>query len=596
MKEHINRMETRTWRSGQKGQTIIFVVLGLSLVFLAVLGFAVDFGNLWFHRQGAQTAADAACTAAAMNMLDNAQGGSSGGFAWNGFDCAALPASAPCKYLNLNGYSVTGLKANATSSGASFTFANSVTGVPTCTIPPDPKYTMCIPPGSALGPSAQPVVQVSLTDRIKAPFFSLIAARSTIDVPAKSSCGVVLATSALPITVLYPRTDIPSLTGNGNINIAFYGGPNRSVQVNGRGINAVDIDGSGTIDVSQGGPNNTGSDFGVTGNTPQPRVLLPAIGHYTSPASPTSDPFALVNAPEIPTAVRPNNGFEDVSEGQYGCPATNCRHFQPGYYPTGIRVNGEVAIFDPGIYYVQNGFTADSCMRQSTAQGDGSGGTAFYLADTSSIRITSTGANCNPSDPFNVLSGPSKVLTNPNYLANGIRCTPSQTIPTNITSSITGTVLLAPCTGPDPSTNLCYPNCNLNAGNGLGDQLNTYDSGSGTWGTSDPIGIQRGILFFQNRSLEPSQQPSWQTGNDQFLLSGTLYFHQCTTTGTFDVGTGCDTADAFNDQFTFGGGSGFNTFFLGNIVADQLNLTGSQMTIDLNPSTGYWVLKASLLQ
>jgi hypothetical protein len=55
-------------------------------------------------------------------------------------------------------------------------------------------------------------------------------------------------------------------------------------------------------------------------------------------------------------------------------------------------------------------------------------------------------------------------------------------------------------------------------------------------------------------------------------------------------------ADAFNDQFTFGGGSGFNSFFLGNIVADKLDLSGAKMTIDLNPSAGYWILKASLLQ
>jgi hypothetical protein len=89
--------------------------------------------------------------------------------------------------------------------------------------------------------------------------------------------------------------------------------------------------------------------------------------------------------------------------------------------------------------------------------------------------------------------------------------------------------------------------------------------------------------------------PSWQTGNDQFLLSGTLYFHRCTTSGT-DTGVGCDTADAYNDQFTFGGGSWPNTFFLGNIVADKLDVSGAQMTIDLNPSAGYWILKASLLQ
>ena len=36
---------SRRHRASQRGQTMIFVVLGLSLVFLAVLGFTVDFGD-----------------------------------------------------------------------------------------------------------------------------------------------------------------------------------------------------------------------------------------------------------------------------------------------------------------------------------------------------------------------------------------------------------------------------------------------------------------------------------------------------------------------------------------------------------------------
>ena len=603
MRANVARFKGAGWRHGQRGQTIIFVVLGISLVFIAVLGFAVDFGNLWFHRQAAQTAADAACTAASMNMLDNAQGGNSGGFLSDDFDCGGggnpLPNSAPCKYLKLNGYNVTGLRNSSASSSAAFKLVGAASTVPVCTTPPDPKYTMCVPPGSALGPEVNPVVEVTLIDRIRAPFFSLVSSRNTIDVPAKSSCGVVLATSALPVLVLYPRTDEHALSGNGGINIAFYGGPNRSIQVDGRGTEAVELNG-GTIDVSRGGPSQAGSDFGVTGNTPQPSVLTPAVGHYTSPASPTSDPFALVNAPGIPNfpnSTRRPDGSDNptVTEGTYGCPAATCIHFTPGYYPSGINVTS-TAIFDPGIYYVLNGFRSTACMQQSTAQGDGSGGTAFYFADSSSVDIDSSSPGGRCTDPFNVSSGPSRVLTFPNYLANGVGCTPISTIPGNVvSSSITGTVLLAPCTGPDPNTNLCSPNCDLNAGNGLGDQLNTFNSGLGTWGTTDPGGIQRGILFFQNRSTSAAAAPVWN-GNDQFLLSGTMYFHQCVTAAGADIGTGCDTADAFNDEFSFGGGSGFDSYLLGNIVADKLDLSGAKMTIDLNPSAGYWILKASLLQ
>src|SRR4051794_13229 len=112
----------------QRGQTVIIVVIGLGLVFIAVLGFAVDFGNLWFHRQAAQTVADAACTAAVMDMLSNAQGSSLGGFtSGTDFDCGgggnALPNSAPCKYANMNGYDATGLVANAASNKVELQFS-----------------------------------------------------------------------------------------------------------------------------------------------------------------------------------------------------------------------------------------------------------------------------------------------------------------------------------------------------------------------------------------------------------------------------------------------------------------------------------------
>ena len=52
------------------------VVLMLSLVLLAVLAFAVDYTNIWFQRQQAQTAADAACQAGAMDIYQLVTGAS----------------------------------------------------------------------------------------------------------------------------------------------------------------------------------------------------------------------------------------------------------------------------------------------------------------------------------------------------------------------------------------------------------------------------------------------------------------------------------------------------------------------------------------
>ena len=52
----------------------MFLLLILGTFLLASVGFAVDLSSMWFHRQAAQSAADAACVAGAMDMLYLQQG------------------------------------------------------------------------------------------------------------------------------------------------------------------------------------------------------------------------------------------------------------------------------------------------------------------------------------------------------------------------------------------------------------------------------------------------------------------------------------------------------------------------------------------
>ena len=59
----------RSSNASETGQAMLFVVLGLALFLLGAVAFAVDMSYAWFHRQSAQTAADAACTAGAMDWL-----------------------------------------------------------------------------------------------------------------------------------------------------------------------------------------------------------------------------------------------------------------------------------------------------------------------------------------------------------------------------------------------------------------------------------------------------------------------------------------------------------------------------------------------
>src|SRR4051812_27518756 len=74
MRASRRRMSWSRRDGGDRGQATILVVLMLSLFLLGVLGFAVDYTNIWFQRQQLQTAADAACQAGAMDMYQTASG------------------------------------------------------------------------------------------------------------------------------------------------------------------------------------------------------------------------------------------------------------------------------------------------------------------------------------------------------------------------------------------------------------------------------------------------------------------------------------------------------------------------------------------
>jgi uncharacterized membrane protein len=103
-------MEATKCRHVQRGRPGALVVPPYPGTFPAwclVLG--LDLTNVWFHRQSAQTAADAACTAGAMDLPVRAQVGATGhqGFTTGtAFDCSSSSTAAyPVgQYANFNGY------------------------------------------------------------------------------------------------------------------------------------------------------------------------------------------------------------------------------------------------------------------------------------------------------------------------------------------------------------------------------------------------------------------------------------------------------------------------------------------------------------
>jgi putative Flp pilus-assembly TadE/G-like protein len=579
----------------ESGQANIFVLLALGIFFLAFIGLAVDYSFLWFHRQRAQTAADAACQAGAMDMLVNATNDTSlGAFPSPiaDFDCASVPDAAPCKYAALNGHTSTTLSPGVAGSLVRVSFPASVDGITT--------------PPSVLAPT--PFIKVNVQDAAPVYFSSLITGNRVQNVGATATCGLVQSQSPIPIIVLHPTCQ-HSFQVSGSASLKIVGGPTKSVQVNSGNQSCAaatngssnSCDGNGTIDLSQGGPDFNGSAFGVFGQpTTAPKNFT---GASWSQASPINDPFARVPAPDLNSLpVPPQNGTH-VNFHEHGCPDNKgCTWYEAGVYSVPIAVKGVTAIFVPGVYYIKplsyasatggnlcgsagSGCTAGgggSCradflvdangvVRPSNDAGDGSKGVVFYLSGAGgstgygSVVFTSSAG-----------SGGSAQASCP---ATGTRCIES--FPATSLS----------CDGSAPSSKLSMPS--LVNGNVLMGQCTAGGTYVGA-GNSDTVDTSsngvRGILFFQDRANSDQNGQGNMQGGGGLAISGTIYAHNCTHTP-------CSPPADYNAFFDLQGTPGSGTFLLGEIVADQLIEAGNgSISMQLNPKSILNILKAELLQ
>jgi len=537
----------------ESGQALVFMVLALSVFLLGAGALCVDMSNLWFHRQAAQNAADAACTAGAMDLLVDAQGGATGhqGFV-NGaaFNCSVGSTAAPCQYAAKNGYT-----SNNTSPGSlvSVSFPGAVTGVPASSLAP-----------ASLVPTA--FMRVDVTDNVQTFFSGLLSGQKSQTVRSFAVCGVVLAQAPIPIILLNP-TVTQAFQGNGTPTLKVLGGGPKSVQVNSSSTTAVSF--GGTIDLSKAGQNFNGADFGTYGGPASATgTFLPGVGAWRYPASPVNDPFAQITAPAQPAApaalaspactsakIQAGNCTVPYHDAVHGCPDTGgCTLYTAGYYPSGITVANTTAIFDPGLYYLNGGLALkqNSMVRPGTGPGDGSQGTIFYLTGTAPKCSGQTGLVC-------VGANSGKAGLDP-FPTSKVQCTggPAPDPNLNLPATLAGNVLLAPCTG-------------------------TY---------GDPLGKYRGILFFGDRS---SPDGGGWGGGGGFLLAGSMYFHQCNAAGT-GVSCGATPTD-FNAQFQLQGNSGSASYVLGEIIADTMSMGGTPtVNMALNPFAAYSTLKATLLR
>jgi len=556
----------------------VFIVLAMGVFLIGGLGFVVDGTNLWFHRQSAQTAADAACTAGAMDLLSTAAGASLPNASdWIGqsFQCSGTTGGGsnptsnstfpPCQYAGFNGFSGSGLQAIQVS------FPDSATIAAAVTCPTAPPYSTSVPVCAA-NDIVRPYMQLQVTDNVRTTFIRIVGAGSTTTVPAKSTCGLSNVLSAVPIVVLNPNAPTSgatnTMTADSGSSLTVFGGSQKSIQVNSSDAAAVDLS-SATVDLSNAN-NDNGGNFAVVTRESQADAnvtLANTKSHWVNAAGLTTDPFAMIDAPSKPG---------DAPAISHSCPGydshVDCDDYQGGYYPATVSCNGTtvsicigtghdtVAVFEPGIYYLDGDFATSNsghkvCMRPGTGTGDGSGGTMFYLHGSSTLdKSPSSGQLVVKGDKGNVVFACADAAFG--IPVSSLTCVSN--VPPGVTT-LTGNVLLAPCTGP------------------YGDPLNA--------------GEERGILFFHDRENQPTAQPAWRAAGS-FGLVGSLYFHNCSSTTRSGSGVNCDSA-AFTETLTLT--SGANGYVIGNIVADQLHLGGS-ITVGLSPKKEYYTLKASLLQ
>jgi Flp pilus assembly protein TadG len=545
--------------SRESGQIMVSMLLMLAIFLLAIVGFAVDLTNLWFHRQAVQTAADAACEAGAADMLVLATGTSLPNMGFTPGtpgDCTS-GAGTICFYANANGYNGAGFSADAASNSVSWSFPSSVPSVTT-------------PPAST---SAYPFLKVVVTENVKTHFLYTIHGTSYQKVAASCTCGLSGGVQqGAPILVLNPT--IPeALYMSGGAHIVIVGGPSNSIQVNSSAdgapnanssSNAVYCDGGNgyPIDTSMAGPTGQGGNLSVHGGpgTNQlcgaNKILYdPAGTHWKSPVATVANPYASVPAPTLPAApvaashpvpgapARPTTQGTWVATGVDSCPNTNptqhyltysaqygnvygnCLEFNPGYYPSGIDLtqlagySSDVAIFMPGVYYLNGNLHVGSSatIRNAwTGLQPSTQGVMFYFV---SGGPAFDGGSGQPSSYINPV---------PSYYLNCSGTTGSSLMP----ASLTGNVLAAQCT--TEGTYVGAPSTDV-----------LSDSGN------------RGLLF--NMASSNVFQGTVIGAGASLNFSGVLYFHNST----------------YQDQVTLNGAGSSTTYLLGDIVTDQLTLSGS---------------------
>lgn len=375
-------------------------------------------------------------------------------------------------------------------------------------------------------------------ENVKTYFISLLNAAHTQTINVSTTCGIALVKEAAPIVVLHPTLSGAFYYSRGGA-LDIVGGPGRGLQVNSSSATGIQWLASAVIDLSLGGPNQAGSDVGIVGGptTIPTNVGVPTSSKSVVPGTTTSGTWVAHHTDGCPD-----------NTNSTGNSAQACKQFGPGYYPSGINLPSVMnkyltAIFKPGIYYMNGSLVASGSNRLRMAKPadyQQTDGVMFYFLTGSWNCSGCTG--CQRSGIDNVAS---------TYLT----CDGSAPVASlGMASTIFGNILYGQCT-----------------------KNGTYWDAGGDMSDSRGSPGTRGLLMFHDHG--DTTQPVF-SGSGALSFSGALYIH----------------SSSYTNVLTLNGGSSSGTFILGEIITDQVSLTGSgTIKLALNPAATTSVAKVSIV-
>ena len=526
-------------RERRSGQAIILLLLALGIFLLGAVGLAVESSLYFTHRQMAQAAADAAAQAAMSSIFARTNTGAN---LMDGTpfvcDSSGTDLHTPCHFARQHGFGRPG-----SNDAISVDFPQNIPGV------------------GNLSSDTPNMVGVTIARTVTAGLLQFIGVQATT-IRARGVAAIVIELSPVPILVMHP--DAPdALDINGNPSITICGGPTRSIQVNSVNAGSYGVRGkANTIDLSGAGPDSTtpfscdgsGGEFGNHGgpfdfsapsNGYPGGTLLPTDAYQKT--LPIDDPLAI----PIPVSAEPTNpGAPAVAPytipgegvgGASGCQRPSgrtCTVYSPGEYAGGMVIKGDMALLNPGLYYMNGG--------------------GFKILSNGVVHM----APCTVANQDLVFGCGIMIYNDPQssgdifeFAANA-----GKIQGTYYSQDLTALGLTISCSG----------NC---------------------FQGSPEVAPYYGVIFMNRRSTSFAQVHVLG-GGAGITVAGTIYL-----TNSFQPGKGDLAGSSAFQRLQFQGGPGSSTQIVGRILVDSLGMGGNpDITMTLNPNSALPVRKLALVR